>query len=472
MFKITDVDVENNVVSVLDTSDGVVEGIPAFDLLSILAGGQFTFEGATFVKDTTSVAIEFNGNNYTVKLSSDSANTAYIEKEAEEGVSEDEEEASIVFMEGVILDVEGTAEESSAVDNSDAESEEVPVAAEEEKVTVTSAESASVLESTYISAVEGESVSAEDIARSVECTAGISSKKESSEGVEDATEALMAIYSKFEGESSGVSDEASDKATPVDSDNSDNSSAPSIDIQHPLMDSSSSSIQEVSADEHSQIHHTESTVCETECAKDTLSSLANRYNLGTSEEDAEVYEEKELEEESRGTPIESDAGTPEQEVESTEKDIKQSTESAKGDSTAVKKNSLSKIGKSQSKKFKVDGKQYVCLLKIAGVSDFENAFFAFEKTCSDFVYFCGTGVKLFLPDICVSNIPIKDKTLQCIDKMLKGRVKNSEGTDISLFDVCTGKDKSVQIYRPFSDELSSASADAECAVLRVSVLEA
>ena len=105
--------------------------------------------------------------------------------------------------------------------------------------------------------------------------------------------------------------------------------------------------------------------------------------------------------------------------------------------------------------FTLDGVRYSCKVELEGFTDIESEGIWIEKTCSDFMFFCGNECGVFIPDICLPDIRLKDRTLKAVDKLLSGLIKNTSGK-VSLYDVCVGKDRSVTVYKPFDTALGEA----------------
>ena len=122
-----------------------------------------------------------------------------------------------------------------------------------------------------------------------------------------------------------------------------------------------------------------------------------------------------------------------------------------------------------SKKFTLRGKKYLCEIK---TENFENGKdkVVLAKTCSDFMYFCGDDAEVFMPEVCLSDIQLKDKVLSIADTMLSGYVFNSKGTAVSLYDVCVGKSKALQVFRPYAPELGVYNEAAKKIVIFVTAL--
>lgn len=136
--------------------------------------------------------------------------------------------------------------------------------------------------------------------------------------------------------------------------------------------------------------------------------------------------------------------------------------SAKTDKTAEQ-------GIVTSKKFTLSGKKYLCEIKTENFEIGKDKV-VLSKTCSDFMYFCGNDAEVFLPEACLSDIQLKDKVLSVVDTMLSGYVVDSKNKSVGLYDVCIGKSKALQIFKPYAPELGVYDKTAKKIVIFVTAL--
>lgn len=238
------------------------------------------------------------------------------------------------------------------------------------------------------------------------------------------------------------------------------------------------------------------TEVETEDASDALKAFANRYSDETvvqsaSEEvkrgidSADVKEEPEgnsgeiasIEQSTHIEPIEDKSSEKEVKGMATKSKKTSEVKSAKAKKSVVKAPAKSPVkaektteqGIVTSKKFTLRGKKYLCEIK---TENFENGKdkVVLSKTCSDFMYFCGNDVEVFMPEVCLSDIQLKDKVLSIADTMLSGYVFDSKGIAVSLYDVCVGKSKALQVFRPYAPELGVYNDAAKKIVIFVTAL--
>lgn len=237
----------------------------------------------------------------------------------------------------------------------------------------------------------------------------------------------------------------------------------------------------------------------TEDASDALKAFANRYSAepvteGVAEEvnqgiDSAVakaesaVDEGELKDNKQSTPVEP------VENEYPKKEVKEmATKSKKpvsktGSKSSKVKNSVAKTpvkssaktekpveqGIVTSKKFTLRGQKYLCEIKTENFEIGKDKV-VLSKTCSDFMYFCGNDAEVFMPEACLSDIQLKDKVLSVVDTMLSGYVVDSKNKSVGLYDVCIGKSKALQIFKPYAPELGVYDKTAKKIVIFVTAL--
>lgn len=237
----------------------------------------------------------------------------------------------------------------------------------------------------------------------------------------------------------------------------------------------------------------------TEDASDALKAFANRYSAETVTEGAaeevnqgidsavakaeSAVDEGELKDNEQSTQVEP------VENEYPKKEVKEmATKSKKpvsktGSKSSKVKNSVAKTpvktsaktekpveqGIVTSKKFTLRGKKYLCEIKTENFEIGKDKV-VLSKTCSDFMYFCGNDAEVFLPEACLSDIQLKDKVLSVVDTMLSGYVVDSKNKSVGLYDVCIGKSKALQIFKPYAPELGVYDKTAKKIVIFVTAL--
>lgn len=237
----------------------------------------------------------------------------------------------------------------------------------------------------------------------------------------------------------------------------------------------------------------------TEDAFDALKAFANRYSAepvteGVAEEvnqgiDSAVakaesaVDEGELKDNEQSTQVEP------AENEYPKKEVKEmATKSKKpvsktGSKSSKVKNSVAKTpaktsaktekpaeqGIVTSKKFTLRGQKYLCEIKTENFEIGKDKV-VLSKTCSDFMYFCGNDAEVFMPEACLSDIQLKDKVLSVVDTMLSGYVVDSKNKSVGLYDVCIGKSKALQIFKPYAPELGVYDKTAKKIVIFVTAL--
>lgn len=237
----------------------------------------------------------------------------------------------------------------------------------------------------------------------------------------------------------------------------------------------------------------------TEDASDALKAFANRYSAepvteGVAEEvtqgiDSAVakaesaVDEGELKDNEQSTQVEP------AENEYPKKEVKEmATKSKKpvaktGSKSSKVKNSVAKTpaktsvktekpaeqGIVTSKKFTLRGQKYLCEIKTENFEIGKDKA-VLSKTCSDFMYFCGNDTEVFMPEACLSDIQLKDKVLSVVDTMLSGYVVDSKNKSVGLYDVCIGKSKALQIFKPYAPELGVYDKTAKKIVIFVTAL--
>ena len=220
----------------------------------------------------------------------------------------------------------------------------------------------------------------------------------------------------------------------------------------------------------------------TEDASDALKAFANRYSAETvTEEVAEevnlgidsavakaesAVDEGELKDNEQSTQVEpAENEYPKKEVKEMATKSKKPVSKTGGKSSKVK-NSVAKTpakssaktdktaeqGIVTSKKFTLRGQKYLCEIKTENFEIGKDKV-VLSKTCSDFMYFCGNDAEVFMPEACLSDIQLKDKVLSVVDTMLSGYVVDSKNKSVGLYDVCIGKSKALQIFKPYAPEL-------------------
>ena len=237
----------------------------------------------------------------------------------------------------------------------------------------------------------------------------------------------------------------------------------------------------------------------TEDASDALKAFANRYsaepategvaeevNLGIDSVVAKAesaVDEGELKDNEQSTRVEpAENEYPKKEVR--EMATKSKKPVAKtGSKTSKVKNSVAKTpaktsaktdktaeqGIVTSKKFTLRGKKYLCEIKTENFEIGKDKV-VLSKTCSDFMYFCGNDAEVFMPEACLSDIQLKDKVLSVVDTMLSGYVVDSKNKSVGLYDVCIGKSKALQIFKPYAPELGVYDKTAKKIVIFVTAL--
>lgn len=237
----------------------------------------------------------------------------------------------------------------------------------------------------------------------------------------------------------------------------------------------------------------------TEDASDALKAFANRYsaepvtegvaeevNLGIDSAVAKAesaVDEGELKDKEQSTQVEP------AENEYPKKEVKEmATKSKKpvsktGSKSSKVKNSVAKTpaktsaktdktaeqGIVTSKKFTLRGQKYLCEIKTENFEIGKDKA-VLSKTCSDFMYFCGNDAEVFMPEACLSDIQLKDKVLSVVDTMLSGYVVDSKNKSVGLYDVCIGKSKALQIFKPYAPELGVYDKTAKKIVIFVTAL--
>lgn len=237
----------------------------------------------------------------------------------------------------------------------------------------------------------------------------------------------------------------------------------------------------------------------TEDASDALKAFANRYSAepvteGAAEEvnqgiDSAVakvesaVDEGELKDDEQSTQVEP------AENKYPKKEVKEMTTKSKkpvsktGSKSSKVKNSVAKTpakpsaktdktaeqGIVTSKKFTLRGKKYLCEIKTENFEIGKDKA-VLSKTCSDFMYFCGNDTEVFMPEACLSDIQLKDKVLSVVDTMLSGYVVDSKNKSVGLYDVCIGKSKALQIFKPYAPELGVYDKTAKKIVIFVTAL--
>lgn len=137
--------------------------------------------------------------------------------------------------------------------------------------------------------------------------------------------------------------------------------------------------------------------------------------------------------------------------------------------TSAKTDKTAEQGIVTSKKFTLRGQKYLCEIKTENFEIGKDKV-VLSKTCSDFMYFCGNDAEVFMPEACLSDIQLKDKVLSVVDTMLSGYVVDSKNKSVGLYDVCIGKSKALQIFKPYAPELGVYNKTAKKIVIFVTAL--
>lgn len=237
----------------------------------------------------------------------------------------------------------------------------------------------------------------------------------------------------------------------------------------------------------------------TEDASDALKAFASRYSAETATESAteevnqgidsavakaeSAVDEGELKDNKQSTQVElAENEYPKKEVKEMATKSKKPA-SKTGSKSSKVKNSVAKTpaktsaktekpveqGIVTSKKFTLSGKKYLCEIKTENFEIGKDKV-VLSKTCSDFMYFCGNDAEVFMPEACLSDIQLKDKVLSVVDTMLSGYVVDSKNKSVGLYDVCIGKSKALQIFKPYAPELGVYDKTAKKIVIFVTAL--
>lgn len=235
----------------------------------------------------------------------------------------------------------------------------------------------------------------------------------------------------------------------------------------------------------------------TEDASDALKAFASRYSAATESATEEVnqgidsavaeaesaVDEGELKDKEQSTQVEpAENEYPKKEVKEMATKSKKPVSKTGSKSSKVKSSVAKTPAKSSaktekpaeqgivtSKKFTLSGKKYLCEIKTENFEIGKDKV-VLSKTCSDFMYFCGNDAEVFMPEACLSDIQLKDKVLSVVDTMLSGYVVDSKNNSVGLYDVCIGKNKALQIFRPYAPELGVYDKTAKKIVIFVTAL--
>lgn len=309
-------------------------------------------------------------------------------------------------------------------------------------------------------------------------------------------EGLQAVADRF----SSFSESAEKDESLVSADNSLGQSKEGIAEKEELVPETVQEVTPAMAEIKEEEKGEEETVnTATEDASDALKAFANRYSAepvteGVAEEinqgiDSAVakaesaVDEGELKDNEQSTQVEP------AENEYSKKEVKEmATKSKKigskvADKSTKAKKSVAKTpaktsaktenpaeqGIVTSKKFTLRGKKYLCEIKTENFEIGKDKA-VLSKTCSDFMYFCGNDTEVFMPEACLSDIQLKDKVLSVVDTMLSGYVVDSKNKSVGLYDVCIGKSKALQIFKPYAPELGVYDKTAKKIVIFVTAL--
>ena len=351
-------------------------------------------------------------------------------------------------------------------------------------------------------AVEGEEtkVQAEEQAESLEPENKSSTAEQEETSKVDVEnnvdKSLQAVADRF----SSFSESAEKDESLVSADNTHVQSEKGIAEKEGLVSETAQGVTPVVAETDEEENGDEETAdTVTEDASDALKAFANRYS-------AEPVTESVTEEVNQGidsVAVEAESAVDEGELKdnkqsthaepvenkSFEKEVKEmATKSKKpvcktGSKSSKVKNSVAKTpakpsaktdktaekGVVTSKKFTLRGKKYLCEIKTENFEIGKDKV-VLSKTCSDFMYFCGNDAEVFMPEACLSDIQLKDKVLSVVDTMLSGYVVDSKNKSVGLYDVCIGKNKVLQVFRPYAPELGVYDKTAKKIVIFVTAL--
>lgn len=309
-------------------------------------------------------------------------------------------------------------------------------------------------------------------------------------------EGLQAVADRF----SSFSESAEKDESLVSADNSLGQSKEGIAEKEELVPETVQEVTSAMVETKEEENGEEETVnTATEDASDALKAFANRYsaepvnevvaeevNQGIDSAVAKAesaVDEGELKDNEQSTQVEP------AENEYPKKEVKEmATKSKKpvsktGSKSSKVKNSVAKTpaktsakidkpaeqGIVTSKKFTLRGKKYLCEIKTENFEIGKDKV-VLSKTCSDFMYFCGNDAEVFMPEACLSDIQLKDKVLSVVDTMLSGYVVDSKNKSVGLYDVCIGKSKALQIFKPYAPELGVYDKTAKKIVIFVTAL--
>lgn len=532
MFVVAYVDCAKNKVAVLDTKDNVTEEIAVVDFCSLVQSGAVTVENAMVTDDKRVLGIlapdKATENMLEIDVAypndEESIKTSGYLVDKTAGTVSKASDVSVVELslycvpyitdEWVRLFVEPMIDSESLIgeelkefksDASRAKDMEAVAEfvherhtflqeynddAEEASQNIAAAAQAYEAELEKLNVLESEPVESE--AESVAVNEAEPAKSEAvlpEEGVSEGTEAeeaLQAVADRFtEASSEGTADEAVEvEVNPTESETTK-------EVQNEP-EAVGTAVEPVKEEVKPEI---EAEIA-TEDASDALKAFANRYSDDAVPEEAskgktgttktsETDSESEVSDGELESVVVSTAEelienvSPEKEVKEMATKTKKSSEvkPAKAKKAATKSTAKSpaKVEKAieqgivTSKKFTLRGQKYLCEIK---TENFENGKdkLILSKTCSDFMYFCGNDAEVFMPEVCLSDIQLKDKVLSVADAMLNGYVFDSKGTAVSLYDVCVGKNKALQVFRPYAPELGVYNEAAKKIVIFVTAL--
>ena len=534
MFVVTYVDCDKNKVAVLDTKDNVTEEIAASDFCSLVQSGAITVENAMVtddervlnalapsadVKNTLEIDVAFPNDdesistkgyiiNKTTGTLSDVShaptveislyNVPYItDKWVQLFVKPVIDPKSLIGEELNDFKSDGSrVKDITAVLDfiterrdflEDCYYAEAERAAQEIEVVVQKYEAEEKAEGD----VKVEKNEAEEL--EVETESSAVEQADTPEAVEEnrVDEALQAVADRFSSSSESAETAEKDESTVSAVNWYKQSEADSTEKEEVVPE-----IAEEATTDTSAVSEEKETKVETEDASDALKAFANRYSdetvaqstfeevksgtdtvCVTVEVKSAEGELKNIEQSTHVEPIEDKSSEKEVKGMATKSKKTSEVKSAKAKKSVVKTPAKSPVkaektteqGIVTSKKFTLRGKKYLCEIK---TENFENGKdkVVLSKTCSDFMYFCGNDAEVFMPEVCLSDIQLKDKVLSIADTMLSGYVFDSKGTAVSLYDVCVGKSKALQVFRPYAPELGVYNDAAKKIVIFVTAL--
>lgn len=489
MFKVTRIENENEgakaLVFVFDSSDNSTEPLSAVDFYDYVAKGIISVEGQKWSEDNAKLTVvDENGVSWLLrnrrganvditrlekapKISPEDAEILTTDEEMQQIAAElaekekaegrvapydlekaqreleemeaesdtapypdvsprNEEELQRVMVErGIVFDSAETVSENAENPLEGTEVLSQPVLADE---TDTGADEEQPTDWRSMAAQLSASAEENEVAEPVEENhSGVSETVEAAE-VEDAEDALSGLTQRFQ---------------PVEEEPEVEADAVVADVMNALLGSvpEGSGVVivdggNISVNDDGEVEHTGGgtvtvigDVPEIEDAVDSLSGLANRYTKADINVTAEVVAKT----------------------------------SAVTEKPAKKKSTKKAAGKTipvfpMTKKFTYSGQTYIVEVNIENAphcEEFWETGLLIDKTSNDFMFFCGNDTEIYLPQICVDSLAIKDRTLQCVDGLLSKYLRGADGKAVSLYNTCIGKKSSIQKCAPFSEGLSA-----------------